>query len=268
MLLKTKKMLTLHPPLVSSPSVVMMVGQLICVGNVLPIYLFLLYINTPLPKILSSSSATAGSSSSSIPAASANAFLPAVVLGYFTSHFPSFFHPDLAARHWWSWVWQLYPVWTGLLFIAFTRIFFKTQTASASSSSSVPVVQRTIGILGVVSTCTYWYILSTSNLSLRDLFFPEGNSPFQEPADAAPAALRLIVKYDYLTSYGAVLLWLGLSFRDLKAAGIMDTSWVVMLGLGGLAALGLGPGSMLMLGWCVREQVLASRGGRGDGKRL
>lgn len=233
----------------------MMVGQLVCVGNVLPIYLFILYISTPISKIVS------GPTARSIPAAAANAFLPAVVLGYFTSQIPSFFHPDLTARHWWSWVWQLYPVWTALLFIPFASIL-----KTPATSDSLPVTRRTIGILAVVSTCTYWYVLSTSGLSLSQLLLPEGSNPFQMPADAA-AALRVIVKYDYLTSYGAVLLWLGLSFRDLKAVDMMTKSWITILGVGAVATVVLGPGSMLMLGWCVREQALTSRG-RGGVKKL
>lgn len=233
-----------------------LLGQFVCIGTVLPIYLFFLYTRTP-----SSSFTTADRF---IPLAETKALLPALVLGYYSSFIPAVFHPDLAARHWWCWAWQLFPIWTSLAYIPLAKLFSTGSPAHQDKAypPSPRVMRSTATILALLSTATYWYTLTASTLSLSEIILP--THLLHAPTDPTEA-LRTIVRYDYLTGYAAVLLWLGLGIRDVKALGLTGTSWgLVLVGGGVVMAVG-GPGSMLILGWLWREEVLmAERGGRKD----
>lgn len=246
-----------------SPGVVFLLGQFVTVGSVFPIYLFILYTTTSVSRL--------SAADRLIPAAEAQAMLPAVVLGYLSSAVPSLVHPNLIARQWWSWLWQLYPIWTALFFNPLTKVFRSSHppartgsaAAATASSSSMSAVRRTIFVLVATGAVTYWYTLATSGLSLAELYLPK--YVFQTPPDA-PTALRTVVRYDYLTTFAATLLWLALEFQDIKTTS-SGTPGLVTLGAAGVAAaLMLGPGSVLTLGWWWREEILMGKG-RVDAKR-
>lgn len=237
------------------PGIIFLLGQFVTVGSVFPIYLFILYATT--------SAAGFTQADRFIPVADAQAMLPAIVLGYLSSAIPSLLHPNLLARQWWCWLWQLYPIWTALFFRPLSKIFgveaSSTSKPVSSASASMPAIRRTIFALVALGTVTYWYTLLASGLSLSQLYLPDY---FLETPPSPPVALRTVIRYDYLTTYAATLLWLVLELRDVKkTAGGSGMPGFVTLGTAGVAAaLVLGPGSVLTLGWWWREEMLVKKG--------
>lgn len=222
-----------------SPGVVFLLGQFVTVGSVFPIYLFILYITKSASKF--------SAADRRIPAAEAEAMLPAIILGYLSSAVPSLLHPNIFYRQWWSWLWQLYPIWTALFLRPLTKIF----QSPAAPAASIATIRRTVFVLVAIGTVTYWYTLLESGLSLAELYLPR--YLLEAPA-SPPEALRTVIRYDYVTTYLATLTWLALELGDAKKGGL---SGFAMLGVAGVvAAVVLGPGSVMTLGWWWREEAL------------
>lgn len=225
-----------------------LLGQFVTVGAVFPTYLFILYVTSPTSKFSAADRV--------IPTADAEAMLPAIVLGYLSSAVPSLLHPNLVSRQWWSWLWQLYPIWTALFF----RPLSKMLQSSSGKQDPLPAVRRTVFALVALGAVTYWYTLIASGLSLSELYLPKF---FLEWPGSPAEALRTVIRYDYLTTYAATLIWLALEMGEAKVGGA--STWAVLGAAGVVSALVLGPGSVMTLGWWWREEVMAGK--KAEGKK-
>jgi hypothetical protein len=87
------------------------------------------------------------------------------------------------------------------------------------------------------------------------LFIPKY---FSEKPQEADVALRTILQYDYICTFGAAFLWLALHFRDLEAEGICKLRYGRTFLLVALIGGAFGPGTLLLLAWLVREEILAA----------
>lgn len=230
-------------------------GQFIPIGILGPIYFFsyyYYYCSLSPPRKLACPEATA------ISPIHAAAVLPAVALGYYLPHFPSYFHDDYGSRHWWNWIWQLYPVWGSIVFFVSTKVLAPVVVESgirqASPSTGTSATKATLGVVALVNTATFWYTVRNAEVPAVQLFIP---AYFASPPAEPHVVMRTIIQYDYLCSFGATILWLCLSIRDLKAAGSVRAPWVVILGATVIVCGVCGLGTAMLLLWAWREEVLA-----------
>lgn len=229
-----------------------MLGQLFCIGNIAPIWFYLLHVFSPTEKLSAVNARL-------IDGAGAAIVLPTVILAYLVPHFPSYFHPSLEARHWWNWVWQLFPVWGSL-----TALVLRTTLASTAvldnradvvSNRNRGLLRTTVGVLAATSTAIYWYSLYTSENSIAEMFLPRHF--LSKPQDPA-VVLQNLIQFDQICCESAVLLWLAYQIGDLKTAGVFKASWAQILRAAITIGFLGGPGTLALVGWLVREEVLQS----------
>jgi hypothetical protein len=227
-----------------SPFIIAFIGQFVCVGFISPVWFYLHYVfNTP--------NEFSSPASRTISPTDAVAVLPAVTVAYLIPHFLCYFHPDFDARHWWNWIWQIYPVWGAVVFaVASTAL-----APFAASLSSRSIVRATLGVLAVIGTGSYWYALSAAEFSVAELLVPRF---FTEAPGEAAVALRTIIQYDYACCFLAAMLWVGYGIGDLKTAKAIDVSWAAVLAVAAVSWVVLGTGTTLILGWTWRNEVLES----------
>ena len=125
--------------------------------------------------------------------------------------------------------------------------------------SSRRIIRSSVGVLAAVNTVTYWYTIYTSDLSLVELFVPKYLIDAPVETDAA---MRTIIQYDYICCFGAALLWLAFVLRDLKEiknCGSVQVLWALILVLAVALSGVCGVGTMLLVGWTWREEILAKK---------
>ncbi|KAH8667754.1 hypothetical protein BGZ61DRAFT_592543 [Ilyonectria robusta] len=234
------------------PFLLTFLAQLIPVGFMSPLYFYLFYVFTPTEKLTGPSFLlTNWSSCASV--------LPTVLLAYHVPHLPSFFHESLESRHWWNWVWQLYPVWGSLGMFVFSKILSLgsgASTEAAGQKLQLKTLRITVGVLAAINISIYWYTLYNSNFSMAEMFIPKYFSDKPQDADVA---LRTIIQYDHIMTFSAALLWLGYHFRDLEVAGICKIHHSSSICIAAIISGMFSPGTFILLGWLAREELLASR---------
>ncbi|KAH7123281.1 hypothetical protein B0J13DRAFT_599065 [Dactylonectria estremocensis] len=234
------------------PSLVLFLAQMIPIGFIGPLYFYLFHVFTPIEKLLSPSFHLTNWSSCA-------AILPTVLLAYHVPHLPSFFHTSLEARHWWNWVWQLYPVWGSLAIFLFSKVILplgaRVSPLATTQKHQTNTLRITVGILAVMNVSIYWYTLYNSTFSMSEMFVPKYF--FDKPAEA-DVALRTIIQYDYLCTFLAGYWWLGLHFRDLQVAGICKVRFVRTICIAAIISGIFSPGTFLLLAWLAREELMAS----------
>lgn len=236
---------------VFSPLALLLPGQFIAIGILGPIYFYFFYVFTPMEKLSTVRLR-------SMNAAYSLAVLPVVVVAYLLPHFGSYLDPSLKNRHWWNWVWQLYPVWGSAVFFAIATIISSSGVGSERALPPTPqllISRSTVGVFALISTIVYWYAIYTSDWSVPELFVPQY---FLTRPQEGLTALRTIIQFDYISTFGAALLWLAYSFRDLKAADKCDISWARTLWVAFVIGLVFGPGTLVLIGWIAREHVLTT----------
>ena len=179
-----------------------------------------------------------------------------ILLAYLLPSVMNFLHESYEARHWWNWVWQLYPVWGSLSHFVFSK---GTSTAKDTKGT----LRVTMGALAVVTTVNFWHVRLYAPFSWTELFVPAWSAA---GATDDRFYLRALLQWDYACYTGAVLLWLAYSFGSLKGSGVCQTSWVVLFGGAVLIGLLGGFGTVIILGWLVREEMLSNQGHRKKAK--
>ncbi|KAI8712926.1 hypothetical protein NCS52_01392300 [Fusarium sp. LHS14.1] len=239
-------------PLVRFPLIIPLLSQLLGIGFVAPVYFFFFYVFTPAYKLTTPSLHRTG-------VAPCIALLPTIALAYFSSHFPSYFHPSLEARNWWNWIWQLFPVWGSFIMLAISKIISgvgKTRSTKDDSNQELVVLRVTVYLLAFISTATWWYTIPKIEGPVSDVFMPQY---FVESPQEPDECLRTIIQYDYICTYSAGFLWLAYHFSDLEKAGVCEVPWIRALVVAGVVGAVVGPGSLFILIWLLREELLASQ---------
>ncbi|UPK95279.1 hypothetical protein LCI18_006214 [Fusarium solani-melongenae] len=239
-------------PLVRFPFIILFLSQLLGIGFLAPVYFFFFYVFTPAYKLTTPRLHRPG-------VEFCIALLPTIALSYFSSHFPSYFHPSLEARNWWNWIWQLFPVWGSLTMLVISKTISgvsKTRSTKDDSNQELVILRLTVYLLAFISTATWWYVIPNIEGPLSEVFMPQYfiESP-QEPDEC----LRTIIQYDYVCTYSAGFLWLAYHFSDLEKAGICEVPWIRALAVAGVVGAVVGPGSLFILIWLLREELLASQ---------
>ncbi|KPM41950.1 hypothetical protein AK830_g4627 [Neonectria ditissima] len=233
------------------PFLLVFLAQILGIGNLGPLYFYLYYVFTPVEKVTAEDFALTDW-------ASCAAVLPTVVLVYHVPHLPSYFHQSLEARNWWNWVWQLFPVWGSVLMFVLTNML-SLGTAPKSlervKKPQINTLRATVGVLAAVNVAIYWYTLYNSKFSLSELFIPKY---FSENPQEPDVALRTIIQYDYLCTFSGGILWLAYSFRDLEVAGFCKFRYLRTICIAGVIAAVFSPGTLFLVAWLAREELLAS----------
>lgn len=161
-----------------------------------------------------------------------------------------FLAPDLATRHYWTWAWQLTPVWIGVSNFLLSRLASPLLPKSGVLTSPKSVLV----VLGLISAGTWAYTLSSAPFSLSTIFIPVAGTQTEYVAH-----VRKVFQTDHLGAFVSSFLWLTYSFLDLSVAGLLSTTSLflnfALLPVVGAAA---GPGAAFTLGWYLRERALSS----------
>jgi hypothetical protein len=181
----------------------------------------------------------------------------AVLLGFLVPLYGAYLHPDLLARQFWLFVWQLYPMWVAGALFLFSRVFADTveQDKIDAPKRDLPHVRFAVGISVLISAGAWVAATLLGPYSLKGLFLP-ATIP-KNTTNLNDAAVQFL-RIDELAIFGSALLWLGYLFGDMKRAG-MDVGWLRLLLYGPASVLTVGPGATLGMGWLWREDILANR---------
>lgn len=165
--------------------------------------------------------------------------------------------PSPAIRHFWTWAWQMFPLWVSLTQALLKRVPTSRKNNSGNSISlqgHLATVRATVGIFAMVSGAVWVYLLLCSPYSITTIFFP-----FPVAEHTFLPILRRYLQCDHISAMGSSLLWLLYLFSDLKSSGLVKQSWVLLFGLGCLTTACFGPGFALAAGWMWREELLTQR---------
>ncbi|KAF5664971.1 hypothetical protein FHETE_6831 [Fusarium heterosporum] len=231
------------------PVVFLFVSQIIAIGCTAPVFFFLCYVFTPTYKLTIPSLSRPG-------IAPCVALLPTLILGYYVTHFPSYFHSSLEARNWWNWIWQLFPIWGSIIMLVLSKAVPQSEDQTArSTTKELNALRLTIGTVSIISASTWWYTLATMDYSILEVFVPQYLINFPQDPNAG---LRTVIQFDYICCYSAGFLWLIYHFRDLENAGVCSISWIRAICVTSVLSLFVGPGTLFPLIWLLREELLAA----------
>lgn len=158
-----------------------------------------------------------------------------------------FFAPGFSTRHYWTWAWQLAPLWVGLVNIVVGQII------GILGVKGLPSSRPMLFALGLLSLGVWGYTLAFAPHSLSTLFIPEAT-----PQSGLILHTRKALQADEVGAYAASFLWLVYSFIDLYMAGLADNASLFFVAMLPVVAICMGPGATFALGWYVRERVLES----------
>ncbi len=239
----------------SSPFFLVLPAQVATIGVFGPIYYFFYYIFTPVSKFQDPVSRTTNT-------AYTRGILFTLGIFFYIPLFGTYTHPSLTARHWWNWVWQLFPVYVSIT-QSLVSFFPSSSTTNANANTSdLPIIRYTLGTFAVISASVWIYVITTSPFSLKTLFVP-----YSPESDTFLPVMRRFFQVDQLSSLGASLLWLTYLFWDLKKKDLVKQSWGVLFTVKFLLFVCFGPGATLAAGWVYREEILAGVEEAGRKKR-
>lgn len=164
----------------------------------------------------------------------------AVVLGMFLGS-------TLDSRHYWTWFWQLSPLWIGLGNI------LAGQGICLLGVKRLPSTRSMLFGLGLISLGIWGYTILYSPYSIATLFFPEAG-----PQNGLVLHTRKALQADEVGLCVATFLWLVYSFLDLYIAGLVGISSLLFAAVLPVVAVCMGPGATFVLGWYARERVFDS----------
>lgn len=221
-----------------------MVGQMIPIGLTVPLWFFFYLVSTPKTRLQAPGSM-------GISPVHAAAVLPTIVLAYYIPHFAAFLHEDLNARHWWMWIWQLYPVWGSLLFYIFSQVLAPV----VSGLPSRKIVQVTLVALSTVNVGIKWYTDAKSDFTAYDTFVPK--FLLEKPEDAV-VAMMTILQYDYICVFAGVILWLLRSLSETEGSD-KGRMMIILVFLGLLSVFGvISVGTVTLIAWEIREKMMVA----------
>jgi hypothetical protein len=231
------------------PSVMALIAQLITAGTTTSLYFFLFCVFRPLDSLeeleLWETDATRSIG-----------ILPSIAVAHYVPFLLSYLHESLAARYWWNWVWQIYPVWAVPLLVTFSlagRYSGAGRRWLEAPERQIQITKLTLSVVAVGNASMYWYTLATSTDSLFNLFVPR--YLVQGPEDSA-TVIQTILQYDYVLSLGSMLLWLLYSSSELRSSLKTGTSLIQPVLVSLAVAVCFGAGNALLLLWWNREKTI------------
>lgn len=226
--------------------------QLLGIGIVSPIYYFLYYVSTPVEKFKTGDMRLGRMNF-------AFSLLPTLLLAYYIPVYLMMQWPTLTGRESWLFFWQMSPVWISLGGTLLSKMVPDTTISDRLNAPKrdLPIIRNTIVSLAAFSSIIWiWTCINAGSLhGILGLFVPEHLPP--QTTDFV-SFIREFLRIDQLSLFGNTFLWLGYLFWDLKAARMLQTSWLTLILYMVTSILALGPGATAGLGWLWREYVLAN----------
>lgn len=173
--------------------------------------------------------------------------VPTVLVLHTSMVFGMFLAPTFASRHYWTWAWQLVPLWIGLGTIVDSQIIHLLGVKRLLSPKPM------LFALGLISFGVWGYTLLFSPHSISTLFLPEAG-----PQSGLVLHTRKALQADEVGLYVATFLWLAYSFLDLYIAGFVGIASLLFVAILPVVTACIGPGAAFVLGWYVRERVFDS----------
>lgn len=158
--------------------------------------------------------------------------------------FAAFLAPDPETRHWFTWTWQLLPLWVGLGDAFLSRWFPGAGLGLAEETQ--------LGVLTLIAAGVWGYMLRAAPYSLAAIMWPES----LVHDEFVPHA-RFVLQLDNICTFGASFLWMAYSYVGLYRAGVLrgkDCVWVVSLLPVVVAAAG--PAAGLAFAWWWKQKAV------------
>jgi hypothetical protein len=234
------------------PFLFILSSQLLGIGIVSPIYYFLYYVSTPMEKFKSGDMRLGRNNF-------AFSLLPTLILAYYIPVYLMMQWPTLTGREFWLFFWQMSPVWISLGGTLRSKMVPDATVPDHLNAPkrNLPIIRNTIVILAAFSSIIWiWTRIKAGSLhNFLHLFVPEHLPP---QTTNFVSFVREFLRVDQLFLFGNTFLWLVYLFWDLKAARMLQTSWLTLLLYMVTLILALGPGATAGLAWLWREYVLAN----------
>ncbi|KAL7621623.1 hypothetical protein AAE478_008949 [Parahypoxylon ruwenzoriense] len=228
------------------PTFFSLAGQVLGMGLVAPLFYFLCFTFGP----TASDFARSPVRDRTVVHDHSGLLLPIVVLFHTSEVFAMFLAPEPTTRHYWTWAWQLAPLWIGVSNVLFTRI-----ARPVLSEHTVPISPRPLlPVLGLISAGVWVYTLLFSPYSITAIFLP-----VPEVQSKFVPHVRKAFQADELALFSSSFLWLAYSFFDLRASGLATNKWLYSIALLSALIPCIGPGASFIAGWYLKEKVLLTR---------
>lgn len=234
----------------SSPTVFIFLGQFVGVGTVVPLFYFLCIVFGPSALDLTRASRRLGRCKDD-----GRTIVPVIMLFHTSVVFAMFTAGDLADRHYWTWAWQLSPIWIGLGNAAARRALAHLQLEDWSPSM---VGRRDwlnvfgwLDIIDALSFGVWGFTLFAGPHSLPSLFIPP-----PEPQVGLVLHMRKALQMDEIMTVVSNGLWLAYTFAELHLVGLLGYKAVGYVALYPIMVLCIGPGATFALFWQLREDIL------------
>jgi len=237
--------------LIQFPIILGILAQLMTIGRAGTLWFFYFYINSQVQNFTAPDMRlTSMRFTSSV--------LPSVILGHYIPLGVAYLASEPSTRHAGVWIWQLFPVWVCVFQYLFAWTGLTPDTIQKDRLDNIRrdyrTIQITIVALVAVSAATWVYLLTAVPFSMIELFIPEAWP--RKDMDLTYFA-RIFLQWDEVFMVITTFTWLTYSFWDLKAAGMMKTSWLVLVLSAAGTLMAAGPGATIGLAWLWREQALA-----------
>lgn len=227
-----------------SPTVFAFAGQLLGLGNTAPIFYFLCITFGPSASDLRRSP----SKRKLIPEESA-ALLPLLLVLHTFEVFKAYLALEPTTRHYWTWAWQMTPVWVGI--VNFVLAETLGRTSLRATKHGPPKVL--LGTMCLVSSGVWLYTLTHCGYSLSTIFLPEKAAQHDFVGH-----MRRALQFDEISVFTSSFLWLAYLLWDVNSAGLVGDDWTIKAATLPFLIAAVGPGSAFALGWLWRENLLQS----------
>lgn len=225
-------------------------GQFVGLGSIAPIFYFLCIVFAPSATELANSPAK-----KKLVREHCIALLPSVLILHTAEVFGTYVHPDPETRHYWSWAWQMAPLYLGVANSAISRLISLTPAKRGVAWMASP--KLVLSVMSLVSVGVWAYTALYCEFSLSTVFLPDSSVQ----SKFAPH-MRRGLQFDEISVFTSSFLWLAYSHFDLFAAGLIGREWMVAAVGFPLASMLVGPGAAFAAGWYWREGKLQAKRGR------
>ncbi|KAF1971785.1 hypothetical protein BU23DRAFT_590410 [Bimuria novae-zelandiae CBS 107.79] len=216
------------------PTVFVFAGQFLGLGSVAPLFYFLNFTFGPSTTDLARSVARR----KLVPEYCA-ALLPIMLLLHTSEVFAAYMAPDLLTRHYWTWVWQMTPLYLGIANFDLSKLLRILPLKAGRIASP----QALLGVMSLISSAVWLYTVVSCKYSLATVFLPD--AAVQE--EFAPH-MRRALQFDEICIFASSFMWVAFLFFDLRKAGLLGKDWMVLAVGFPAASVVVGPGAAFAAG--------------------
>ena len=219
-------------------------------GMIAPLYFFLSYVFSAAPN----------TRPGTVPRHKLIAVTVAVVLSHLVPAYGMLFWGYLLERQEWAFVWQLYPIYTSIVFHGVSGLLGRTMACDTTTPvDRARLVTRLC--IGSVALCgmAVWVCTAWSNTHDLIAIFIPSSFPLWSLPDFS-AFCREFLRWDELLMFTSAFTWSAYSYADLRRWEMTRVSLPLLLLCAVITVLIGGPGAALGLMWLLREEIILERG--------